>query len=79
MDDKNRFLIKHSRFNQIGWPKRSFFYVNPYPNKKYFEFFNNHAKDKYTFRSTAAIAANPTTASQLDVWGATIATNFLFS
>ena len=58
MDDKNRFLIKHSRFNQIGWPKRSFFYVNPYPNKKYFEFFNNHAKDKYTFRSTKCLCGS---------------------
>ena len=48
-------LIKHSRFNTVRWPQKNFFYDFPYRNKKYFDFFTNFARKKYTFRPTKCI------------------------
>ena len=57
-NNKNKFLLKSSRFNQIGWPKIKYFYECPYQHKKYFEFFNNYAKKKYTFKPTTCLCKN---------------------
>ena len=49
------FLIKHSRFNKIGWPRENLFYDFPSRDKKYFDFFTNYARKKYTFKLTKCI------------------------
>ena len=50
--NKNKnFLIKHSRFNKIGWPQKNFFYDFPQRERKYYEFFTNIARKQYTFKS----------------------------
>jgi len=58
MNNKDKFLHKSPRFNQIGWPKLKYFYETPYQNRKYFDFFNNYAKKKYTFQATTCLCNN---------------------
>ena len=55
VNDNYEFLLKHVRFNKVGWPPKNFFYGFPHRSKKYFEFFTNVAREKYTFKSTKCI------------------------
>ena len=55
VNSNDEFLLKHSRFNKIGWPVRNFFYDFPHRSKKYFEFFSNVARKRYNFKPTKCI------------------------
>ena len=54
----NKFLINHPRFKNVGWPKKNLFYDFPCQDNKYFKFFNEYAKKKYTFQSKKCLCNN---------------------
>ena len=68
---EEELLINHPRFKRIGYPKKNLLFSAPVQSRKYYDFFNNYAKNNYTYNLTDCIcgANNDQMLSKSDRFG----------
>ena len=68
---EEELLINHPRFKKIGYPKKNLLFSAPVQSRKYYDFFNNYAKNNYTYNLTDCIcgANNDQMLSKSDRFG----------